>query len=276
MNAALMRGVRIAVRCCAVFTRYGRDQHAHNSCGRALATRPPAHPQPPHLQPAHPHRTPAIIPSAALLLALAACDGLPGRPTEAERPLRPAEVVDFATLYGTNCAGCHGADGRLGPARPLNDVVYLGAVGPERLRRITADGVPGSLMPGFGPAAGGNLTEQQIEIVVSGMIARWGGVAVPQDGGVPSYAGTEPGDPERGESVFAVSCSGCHGRDGRGGPEGGSVVDKAYLALVSDQALRSAVIFGRLDLGMPDWRGGARPLGEHDVADVVAWLVAQR
>ena len=46
-----------------------------------------------------------------------ACDALPGKPTEAERPLRPSQVTDFATLYGENCAGCHGADGTLGAAR---------------------------------------------------------------------------------------------------------------------------------------------------------------
>ena len=64
---------------------------------------------------------------AALLsvLLLAACDALPGKPTEAERPLRPAQVVDFNTLYGTNCAGCHGDNGTLGAARPLNDAIYL-------------------------------------------------------------------------------------------------------------------------------------------------------
>ena len=34
----------------------------------------------------------------------------------------------------------------------------------------------------------------------------------------------------------------------------GSIVDPSYLALVSDQSLRSTIIAGRPDLGMPDWR----------------------
>jgi cytochrome c oxidase cbb3-type subunit 3/ubiquinol-cytochrome c reductase cytochrome c subunit len=56
------------------------------------------------------------------------------------------------------------------------------------------------------------------------------------------------------------------------------VIDPAYLALVSDQALRSAVVAGRPDLGMPDWRGGASasPLTAQDVADVVAWMASHR
>ena len=47
------------------------------------------------------------------------CDRLPGRPDEADRYQRPAEVRDFASLYGSNCSGCHGAEGRFGHVYPL-------------------------------------------------------------------------------------------------------------------------------------------------------------
>ena len=191
--------------------------------------------------------------------------------------MRPAQVVDFTELYGENCAGCHGADGTLGAARPLNDPLYLQVVGAEKLRQISADGVANSLMPGFGPAAGGSLTDQQIDIVVQGMISRWGGGASPA-AGAPAYASSAPGNPQRGAGVYATACAGCHGSGGRGGSKGGPIVDGSYLALVSDQALRSAVVFGRPDLGMPDWRGtdGGRPLSEQDIADLVAWMTARR
>jgi hypothetical protein len=47
---------------------------------------------------------------------------------------------------------------------------------------------------------------------------------------------------------------------------------------VSDQYLRTIVICGRPDLGAPDWRGNlpGTPMSRQDVADVVAWLAAQR
>jgi mono/diheme cytochrome c family protein len=187
---------------------------------------------------------------------LAGCDSLPGKPTEEERPLRPAQVVDFNTLYGTNCAGCHGDNGTLGAARPLNDAIYLSVVGLERLRQITADGVPNSLMPGFGITAGGSLTDDQVDIVVKGIIRRWAG-ADPLNGVAhPAYA-APPGDAQRATAPYTTYCAGCHGSDGRGAAKGGSIVDAAYLGLVSDQALRTAVICGRPDLGMPDWRSGA-------------------
>jgi cytochrome c oxidase cbb3-type subunit 3/ubiquinol-cytochrome c reductase cytochrome c subunit len=78
--------------------------------------------------------------------------------------------------------------------------------------------------------------------------------------------------------VYAEACASCHGVDGKGGPKGGSVVDAAYLALVSDQALRTAVIAGRTDLGMPDWRSDipGQPLTAQQITDVVAWMAAQR
>jgi mono/diheme cytochrome c family protein len=79
-------------------------------------------------------------------------------------------------------------------------------------------------------------------------------------------------------ALYGQHCAGCHGADGNGGRNGGSVVDAAYLALVSDQALRTAVIAGRTDLGMPDWRDAIpdQPLAAPQIADVVAWLAAYR
>jgi cytochrome c oxidase cbb3-type subunit 3/ubiquinol-cytochrome c reductase cytochrome c subunit len=87
-----------------------------------------------------------------------------------------------------------------------------------------------------------------------------------------------PGDLEQGLKVYAEACGSCHGVDGKGGDEGGSVVDAAYLALVSDQALRTTVIAGRTDLGMPDWRSyiPGQPLTAQQITDVVAWLASQR
>ena len=56
-----------------------------------------------------------VIASTTAVL-LAGCDSLPSRPTQADLPLRPSAVTDFAALYGENCAGCHGADAAGKPA----------------------------------------------------------------------------------------------------------------------------------------------------------------
>ena len=219
----------------------------------------------------------------AATMALAACDVVPGRPKPDARELAPNEVIAFDALYARNCAGCHGREGRLGPARALNDPVYLAVVSPERMRQVIAVGVPGTAQPAFALDAGGSLTDQQIDALVRGIEGRWARPDAMAGQEIPPYdgaraAGREPANAERGREVFAGSCAPCHGENGRGGPRGGSVTDPSYLALVSDQHVRTTVIAGRSDLGMPDWRGegGTGPLTPRQVSDVVAWVVAQR
>jgi mono/diheme cytochrome c family protein len=144
----------------------------------------------------------------------------------------------------------------------------------------------GTAMPAFAANAGGVLTEAQIDALVSGMLARWSQPSAFTDVSLPPYDAAEAiangsgarGDPERGWAVYATACAGCHGADGNGGAQGGSVVDASYLALVSDHALWTAVIAGRTDLGMPDWRQDipGQALTLQEIADVVAWLVSQR
>jgi cytochrome c oxidase cbb3-type subunit III len=128
-------------------------------------------------------------------------------------------------------------------------------------------------------------TAPEIDALVGDMLKRWGRPMQAPEGPLPPYDaagavtnGSGPGDPDQGSKVFAEACARCHGPDGNGGDKGGSVVDAAYLALVSDQALRTAVIAGRTDLGMPDWREDipGQPLTPQQISDVVAWLAARR
>ena len=52
----------------------------------------------------------------------------------------------------------------------------------------------------------------------------------------------------------------------------------SFLALVSDQGLRTIVITGRPDLQAPDWRGNVpgQPMSDQEITDVVAWLASRR
>jgi len=212
-----------------------------------------------------------------ILVLLGGCDRLPGRPRAEDRAVRPSQVMDFTTLYGANCAGCHGDEGRPGAALALADAVYLALADDATLRRVTAEGVPGTSMPGFAQSAGGQLTDRQIDVIVRELRARWGRPETLAGVSLPPYA-APPGDAERGAHAYAARCAGCHGEAGSGGPRGGSVVDPSYLALVSDQGLRTTILVGRPALGMPGWRGAeaGRPMSSQEVADVVAWLVGKR
>src|ERR1700740_162074 len=207
------------------------------------------------------------------LLACDACSNFPGvqRPEMAVVP--PSEVVDFQQIYGQNCAGCHGIDGKGGAAIALANPVFLAITADTVIRRIASNGVPGTPMPAFAQSAGGMLTEKQIDALVSG-VRSWAnpnalGHQVP-----PPYTAPAPGDPQRGAEAYRIYCSSCHGADGRGGNKASSIVNSSYLALVSDQQLRTIVIAGRPELGAPDWRSdvAGRPMSTQEISDVVAWL----
>ena len=236
-----------------------------------------------HLKPTTPMLHYSITPLCMIFMILSlviGCDRLPGKPTPEERWKAATEVTDFSQLYALNCAGCHGADGRLGAARPLNDPLYLALVSAATLHAMIAQGVPGTSAPALAQQVGGPLTDKQIDILVEGMRSRWGKAENFNNVALPPYSakGSGPGDPQRGAAAYQTYCAQCHGKDGNGGPKGGSVINPAYLALVSDQALRTAVIVGRSDLGMPDWRANisGQPMSSQEISDVVAWLASHR
>jgi mono/diheme cytochrome c family protein len=180
-------------------------------------------------------------------------------------------------LFEGNCSGCHGHDGRLGAARPLNDPVFLAVIGKQQLRQIIANGVAKTPMPAFANSAGGSLTDQQITILADQIDQRWSRPGDFTAVALPPYS-ADLGDAKAGATVFRTRCASCHGEEGTGGPKAGSVVDPSYLALVSDQSLRTSVIAGRSDQGTPDWRGPATgsPLTPVEISNVVAWISGHR
>ena len=124
-----------------------------------------------------------------LLPAFAGCD-LPGKPRPESRPAPAESALDFATLYGRNCAGCHGAHGRLGPAPPLNDPLFLQIVPESELVRVIAEGRPGTPMPAFAQGQGGPLTEAQVRALAAGIKPQWSQPGKPKVPDAPSYATT--------------------------------------------------------------------------------------
>lgn len=222
----------------------------------------------------------SVMTFAAVLLC-AGCRDVPGRPGPDTE--RPEQLLTFSALYQQNCAACHGENGKNGAAISLANPVYLAVAGVGNIERITANGVAGTLMPAFAKSQGGMLTDQQIAVLAQGMETAWG--RADALGGVmpPAYASSGIGDPAQGQTAFVTFCASCHGADGGGVARGkmrtGSIVDPAYLALISDQGLRSLIVAGQPEEGMPDWRSdsvgaGSRVMTDKEVTDVVAWLAS--
>jgi mono/diheme cytochrome c family protein len=237
-----------------------------------------------------------------LLIALVAGCHFPGEPDRKDRPVPADQVKDFALLYQRNCAACHGTDGTLGPAPPLNDPLFRAIITEKNLRQVITEGravtpTQKTPMPAFGPGKRERLSEaqshalaerkkqlheeareqsplttDQIEVLVKG-IKEWGpATSVPRNF---TEAGTGRGNAEEGLRVFQRACADCHGSDGKGGMYG-AINERAFLALISDQEVRRLIITGRPDLGMPAYNGkeGRSPKFEPLTAKEIDHLVA--
>lgn len=218
-----------------------------------------------------------------LLVASLGCD-LPGKPDPANKPVLESQIVDFDPLFERNCIGCHGAEGKLGPAPPLNDPLFLAIVPDEALLKVITQGRPGTPMPAFAESAGGTLNEKQVKSLAAGLKTNWK-TSLELKPDTPPYlsptkepevASTET--TQRAMKLFARACADCHGTKGQGTPGIGALRDPVFLGLISDQALRRIIITGRADLGMPSFsesqgRGGKhQPLTSAEIEDLVSLL----
>jgi len=211
-------------------------------------------------------------------LSAVGCNSAPGKPGPEPEVPRPDQVLDFNTLYKTNCVACHGDSQHPGAAIAITNPVLLAVIGEDDIKSILDQGVQGKLMPAFGQSGGGMLTEQQVGILAKGLIATYGNPGVLNGQTPPPFKPTLHPNIEAGQKAYATYCASCHGANGEGNPKlkQGSIVDEQYLGLISDQELRSYVIAGAT--GMPDWRSDVpnRPMSDQEVTDVVAWLASHR
>jgi cytochrome c oxidase cbb3-type subunit III len=216
--------------------------------------------------------------AALAAIFLPGCGAPHGQPRSGSEVLAPNEVLQFGPLFSENCAACHGAEGRGGAAIALASPVYLAIADDASIRKVIAQGVPGTAMPPFAQSAGGMLTDAQLDVITKEIRSRWSRRGILDGTSVPSYTPRLTGDVQGGEAAYKTFCESCHGPGGRGGQKASAISDDSFLALVSDQSLRTIVIAGRPELGAPDWRGNlpGRPMSDQETTDVVAWLASRR
>lgn len=193
-----------------------------------------------------------------IALLLAACDDA-GVPMYGQSSIGASATP--RDVFNTNCAGCHGTDGAGAAARALRDPRWWATITDAQVVAAATHGL-GIMMPAFTVSGGGMLPDSVLADAIPAWRSMWGegGSAAPQGWAV------RAGDAARGAQVFSAACASCHAVDAPGG-----ITDPVYLALASDQALWSGVVFGRPDLGK-----AGMDLPARDVADVVAWLASRR
>lgn len=218
-------------------------------------------------------------------------DVFPGKPDPSHEWRPGFETTDFETLYAANCRACHSdvapekarerGEFALGASLPLNDPLYLALIDAATLTKIIAQGIEGTSMPPSAVRNGGPLTDAQVADIVEGMRKNWGDPAVLKNHpNLPPYV-ADLGSIEAGKTAYATYCASCHGADGMGDPageKGHAILDPNYLALVSNQSLRTTLIVGRKDFGMPDYTGyvEAKTMSSQEISDVVAWMASHR
>jgi len=189
-----------------------------------------------------------------------------GKPSLADKPIRESEILNFKTLFATRCAGCHGNDGAGSGSIALHDPALMTIMSKDTLRDLIKNGRKGTLMPSFQSNTGNPLSDAQIDVLVNGMVDQWSADAPPWS--VSRRYEIKTGKSTRGKGAFVDMCGQCHGDDGMGGTAG-SVLMPAYLELISPQYLRTVILCGRPELGMPPL---ASKIDDRTIDDIVAWL----
>jgi len=143
-------------------------------------------------------------------------------------PGSPPSLDRGKQLLASNCAACHGIDGKGSERAPnIADSSHVRQLSEAQLARIIANGIPGTGMPAFH-----SLPNPQIRELIAYLRSV---------GGIENKAKL-PGDPKKGEAIFfgQAECSNCHMIAGKGGFIGSDLTD--YARSHSAEQIRSAIL----------------------------------
>jgi cbb3-type cytochrome c oxidase subunit III len=155
-------------------------------------------------------------------------------------------------LFDTQCAQCHGIQGRGGLAPALRSEQFLADATDTQIRQLVAVGIPGSQMSAYASELGGPLTDEQIEAVVVYLRSLEDGAPDLADWRYPLAQ-----EGLTGREIFNMACSSCHGVDLQGGEDIPSLGPSSDAAEESDSRLESRIRNGKEQ--MPAFGGTLTP-----------------
>lgn len=188
---------------------------------------------------------------------------------------RPSDLSG-EELYGRFCATCHGS-GEIGrfdkfyqkfmPA--IRSAAFLAAVDSAYLTNTIKDGRPGTLMPGWSKDKGG-LDEVELGRIVGYL--RNGSPKVPLTPLPLPLAMLDSGQADRGRTLYAQLCVGCHAPGGLG-DLAPALANPSFQKYASAELMYRTIAFGRRNTAMPAFRApAAGGLDDRAIIDLVAYL----
>jgi mono/diheme cytochrome c family protein len=184
-----------------------------------------------------------------------------------------------ARVFAENCAVCHGENGqgRVGATLAKN----WPSIRPDlTVRSIIENGISGSVMPAWGQANGGPLTNEEIDALVF-YILSWQTSGPPQGTPRPTATPRPPispvpnveGEPNQGAVLFDQNCAVCHGANAQG--RVGANLSKSWPGIRPDLSIKNTIQNGVPGSVMPAWaqtNGG--PLSDENINDLVAFILS--
>jgi putative heme-binding domain-containing protein len=148
----------------------------------------------------------------------------------------PDDRARGGAFYRSQCASCHGIDGKGGASGPnLTTGSFRHASNDEGLFRVITKGVAGTSMPGF--SMNGREIWQIVGFIRALSAAKTGGIT---------------GNAANGQQLFAANrCTNCHWLNGAGSPRG---LDLSTIGnRLSGQELRQALIDPSAEVAPEYW-----------------------
>jgi len=242
----------------------------------------------------------ALRKSALLLtIALVSCVSSQSASRSSGTPLPSNSATGGASLYETNCSGCHGTSGQgaVNIAPPLAKNPYVTG-DPKKLIRAVANGVigpvkeRGATWSGSMPPWQGTLSNVQLAEVISFVRRSWGNNAPPvterQVASLESGASVAAQAPSSApttavtasaQALYATNCSGCHGTNGQGAVNIAPPLAKNPYVTGDPKRVVRAVASGLIGPvkergmtwsgSMPPWRG---TLSDAELAAVISYI----
>jgi ubiquinol-cytochrome c reductase cytochrome c subunit len=178
-------------------------------------------------------------------------------------------------LFIENCAVCHGENGQGRIGANLDN--FAGIEVSVTISQTIRQGVPGSVMPAWGQANGGPLSDQDIADITAYIIGAFGGTEplAPLPTYQPPVIQPLPdisGDPSAGAAIYQANCVMCHGEEGQG--RIGRALAKEWPANQPAVYIAGLIRDGVSGSPMPAWEeGSGGPLTEKQIEDVTSYIL---